>query len=61
MRNLQRFYRKMNVFNEKNKIFYRKCRATTYVVHFSTYMPSNSSSRNSSDQPAAVNFPFILC
>ncbi|MDO9913630.1 ESPR domain-containing protein, partial [Glaesserella parasuis] len=29
-------------------------RATTYVVHFSTYTPSNSSSRNSSDQPAAV-------
>ncbi|MDD2166051.1 Arm DNA-binding domain-containing protein, partial [Glaesserella parasuis] len=36
-------------------------RATAYVVHFSTYTPSNSSSRNSSDQPAAVNFPFILC
>ncbi|MWQ87841.1 hypothetical protein F9854_10640, partial [Glaesserella parasuis] len=33
-------------------------RATAYVVHFSTYTPSNSSSRNSSDQPAAVNFPF---
>ncbi|WP_214633320.1 hypothetical protein, partial [Glaesserella parasuis] len=28
------------------------CRATAYVVHFSTYTPSNSSSRNSSDQPA---------
>ncbi|MDP0309917.1 helix-turn-helix transcriptional regulator, partial [Glaesserella parasuis] len=25
-------------------------RATAYVVHFSTYTPSNSSSRNSSDQ-----------
>ncbi|MDE3954307.1 hypothetical protein NUS47_04025, partial [Glaesserella parasuis] len=50
-----------HTLESKALAFGQQARATAYVVHFSTYTPSNSSSRNSSDQPAAVNFPFILC